>query len=103
MSVHTAPRPNRMIQERRVVSRKDADFWPTPDWATADWATAAVLDRENLPGRVWEPACGDGAMARVLEGRGYRVEATDRSKSNLLSEMNAPRKLVGLGYCGPHR
>ena len=31
----------------------------------------------RLPEGVWEPCCGDGAMARVLEAHGHRVFATD--------------------------
>jgi hypothetical protein len=49
-----------------------ADFYPTP--AGASWALARL---GVLPTRVWEPACGDGAMARVLEAAGHEVVATD--------------------------
>ena len=38
------------------------DFFPTPAWATY-----ALIDNERFDGEVWEPACGDGAMSRVLE------------------------------------
>lgn len=49
------------------------DFYPTPAWATE-----AILDREPLPGTIWEPACGDGSMARVIMARPDRVvHATD--------------------------
>lgn len=52
--------------------RGEADFYPTPPGAT--WALARL---GVLPRRVWEPACGDGAMARVLAAAGYEVVATD--------------------------
>ncbi|TNC10866.1 class I SAM-dependent methyltransferase [Methylobacterium terricola] len=42
--------------------RAEDDFYPTPDSATL-----ALLARESFPGIVWEPACGDGAMARHLD------------------------------------
>lgn len=71
MSLHEAPPPNPRAKERRVTSRKDADFWITPAWATE-----ALLERELFPNLIWECACGEGAMARVL-GRRYGVEATD--------------------------
>ncbi len=92
MSVHEAPAPNPVNRERRVTSRKDADFWPTPDWVTE-----ALLARETPRGRVWEPACGDGAMARVIERAGHRVEATDlhdrgygRGAVDFLMELGMP-------------
>jgi hypothetical protein len=55
--------------------RQDRDFYPTPDWPTE-----ALLRHPEvrLPkGIIWEPCCGDGAMARVLEAGGYPVIATD--------------------------
>ena len=39
--------------------------------------TEALLRRVRLPKRIWEPCCGNGAMARVLEARGHRVVGTD--------------------------
>ena len=68
----TARTPNPAARERRVSTRADADFFRTPPDATR-----ALLAREVFPGGVWEPACGDGAMARVLEDAGYRVIASD--------------------------
>jgi hypothetical protein len=55
------------------------DFFPTPLWATR------ALFRHVLPalgvetvGRVWEPACGEGHMAEVInEFAGLPVIATD--------------------------
>ena len=52
--------------------RRSHDFYPTPDWVTQ-----ALLKHVTLRGRVWEPCCGDGAMARVLERAGHKVVATD--------------------------
>lgn len=69
MNARTA---NQHARERRVSSRQDHDFFRTPPEATR-----ALLAREVFPGAVWEPACGDGAMARVLEDAGYRVISTD--------------------------
>ena len=36
-----------------------------------------MLAHETFDGPIWEPACGDGAIARVLERAGHRVIATD--------------------------
>ena len=52
--------------------RPEHDFYPTPDYVTQ-----ALLDREKFSPIVWEPACGDGAMSKVLEKNGYYVTSTD--------------------------
>lgn len=48
------------------------DFFPTPAWATH-----ALVDNERFDGEIWECACGDGSMARVLKEAGHRVFASD--------------------------
>ncbi|MDF2603479.1 hypothetical protein [Sphingomonas sp.] len=55
-----------------AVNRETHDFYPT--WPAA---TRALLGAEQFDGAIWEPACGDGAMSRVLEGAGYQVISTD--------------------------
>jgi hypothetical protein len=72
MSVHEAPAPNPRKRERRVTSRKDADWWVTPAWATE-----ALLESERLPRCVWDPCCGDGAMVRPIMAAGHIVMASD--------------------------
>jgi hypothetical protein len=47
-----------------------------PVWV-APWATYALIENERFEGEIWEPACGDGTMARVLERTGCPVIATD--------------------------
>lgn len=51
--------------------RKD-DLYETPRCAVE-----ALLRVERLPHFIWEPACGPGAIVRVLRERGHRVWATD--------------------------
>lgn len=53
-------------------NRSQDDFYPTPPEMTE-----ALLSVERFQGRVLEPACGDGAMSRVLEDAGYSVESLD--------------------------
>jgi len=53
-------------------NRERDDFYVTPDHAVS-----ALLDRETFDGPIWEPACGDGAISRVLTDRGYGVVSTD--------------------------
>ena len=54
------------------AGRPDDDFYPTPPEATQ-----ALLDNEPFEGTIWEPACGDGAICRVLEKNGHKIIATD--------------------------
>jgi hypothetical protein len=56
---------------RASIWRGEDDHYPTPPGAT--WA---LCNLGILPDRVWEPACGDGAMASVLSASGKEVVAT---------------------------
>lgn len=40
-------------------------------------AVEALLKVEQLPWMIWEPACGPGAIVRVLRAHGHDVLATD--------------------------
>lgn len=55
-------------------TRRANDFYPTPPEAVD-----ALLESRWAPrkGKVWEPACGDGAIARILSMAGWDVIATD--------------------------
>lgn len=53
-------------------NREKDDFYPTPPRGTQ-----ALLSVEKFCGPIWEPACGDGAISRVLEDAGYKVISTD--------------------------
>lgn len=44
---------------------------------TEPWCVGALLDRLALPARVHEPACGDGAIVKVLEAHGHDAVASD--------------------------
>ena len=55
--------------------RNAADFYSTPPECTI-----ALLKNYGgmfSQGRVWEPACGDGAISKVLEADGLDVVSTD--------------------------
>lgn len=64
-------------------NRERDDFYPTPPRATR-----ALLDVEQFYGTIWEPACGDGAISKVLLDAGHDVISTD---------------LIDRGYGTPHR
>lgn len=57
---------------KRFADLDGPDFYPTPPWATF-----ALLDNEKFEGDVWEPACGDGTMSRVIEAHGLHVRSSD--------------------------
>ena len=63
--------------------RQKDDYYATPPHATQ-----ALLDVETFDGSIYEPCCGEGHIAKVLEENGYDVEAADLidrgyGKSNL--------------------
>lgn len=58
---------------KKVVARDPDDFYPTPTHVTE-----ALLKVENFGHQVWEPACGNGAISRVLEAAGYTVLSSDK-------------------------
>jgi hypothetical protein len=58
--------------------REVNDFYPTPSSTTR-----AILDLVNLKGSIYEPACGNGAISKVLEeyypnGKIYSSDLFDR-------------------------
>lgn len=57
---------------KRFADLDGPDFFPTPAWATH-----ALIESEKLRGDIWECACGDGAMSRVLEQTGQQVISSD--------------------------
>lgn len=49
------------------------DFYPTPDFATEQ-----LLKRETFEGGViWECACGNGAISKILKEKNCKVFSTD--------------------------
>lgn len=57
---------------KRFADLDGPDFFPTPAWATY-----ALIDNEKFSGEIWESACGDGAMSRVLVKTGCPVSSSD--------------------------
>ncbi|MCA0051640.1 hypothetical protein LB577_32560 [Mesorhizobium sp. B283B1A] len=57
---------------KRFADLAGPDYFPTPAWATH-----ALMENEKFSGEIWECACGDGAMSRVLESRGNPVRSSD--------------------------
>lgn len=53
-------------------NRSENDFYSTPSWCTEE-----LLKREKFEGRIWEPACGTGAISKVFLDNGYFVVSSD--------------------------
>jgi hypothetical protein len=53
-------------------NRAAYEFYPTPPEATR-----ALLSVERFDGSIWEPACGEGHIAKALTTAGYDVVSTD--------------------------
>lgn len=52
--------------------REENDFY-----ATEPKALELLLEHETFNNDIWECACGDGHLGKVLEEYGYKVKATD--------------------------
>lgn len=57
---------------KRFADLNGPDFFPTPSWATH-----ALIENEHFSGDIWESACGNGAMSKVLEQTGECVRSSD--------------------------
>jgi hypothetical protein len=60
-----------ILRGGRLRERGDDCYQTPPE------AVLALLKAEQIPAVVWEPACGPGAIARVLRAAGHVVHATD--------------------------
>lgn len=61
-----------MTDVRFAPLRAAHDFYPThPE------GTRALLRVETFTGSIWEPACGNGAISKVLIANRYHVISTD--------------------------
>lgn len=65
---------SRIAGGNTAYERCNADYYPTPPEVTE-----SLLNYLELPkgSHIWEPACGEGHMARVISDQGYIVTATD--------------------------
>jgi hypothetical protein len=58
--------------QRHSLAERGLDLYETPAVAVH-----ALLRVESLPRRIWEPACGRGAIVNVLRQVGHEVVASD--------------------------
>jgi hypothetical protein len=62
---------------RTGVGRDHINEHPDGFYSTPPRATRALLAVESFAGLIWEPACGDGAISRVLAAAGHEIISTD--------------------------
>jgi hypothetical protein len=58
--------------QRHSHAERGLDLYETPAVAVE-----ALLRVEQIPHRIWEPACGRGAIVNVLRAHGHEVVASD--------------------------
>ena len=67
-----------ILTNSSAIDRSKTDFYPTPPDVTE--ALLNFLEERWLLSTgdlIWEPACGTGEMANVMEQRGYDVTVSD--------------------------
>lgn len=72
---------------RHTAGERGPDCYQTPLAAVR-----ALLDVEDLPKVVWEPACGPGNIVQVLRDAGHHVYASD------LNEYGCPDACGGINF-----
>ena len=70
------------VMAQRAEPNDSLDFFPTPPWATRALIEHAVIGHEwgrhsLIEQTCWEPACGEGHMARPLNAYFAKVRASD--------------------------
>ena len=68
--------------------RRKSDFYETPYSITRH-----LLNVEAFPSQILEPACGDGAVVKVLEESGYDVTSYDKDV-DFLTEMKTYESVI---------
>lgn len=56
----------------KTAIREENDYYATDPRAMED-----LLKHETFSKNIWEPACGEGNLSKVLEKHGYNVFSTD--------------------------
>lgn len=60
-----------------VGNRRNQNAEAHDYYATEPKATEVLLEQEHFAPVVWECACGEGHISKVLESHGYNVVSTD--------------------------
>src|SRR5262249_878663 len=65
------------VMAQRFEAKDSLDDFPTPPWATRALLEHVIPNKDLARRSVWEPACGEGHMAKVLKESFGRVDASD--------------------------
>lgn len=68
---------NSIYKTLGATSHSDGDRQEHDYYATDPRAVAILLESESFSENIWEPACGEGHISKVLEASGYNVKSTD--------------------------
>lgn len=61
----------------RNCNLRSRDAEPNDYYATEPRATELLLDLEEFSHKIWEPACGEGHISKVLVEHGHDVFSSD--------------------------
>ena len=64
-------------QAVHAVNQRGQDTAENDYYATDPRALELLLERETFQQHIWEPACGEGHLSKVLEVHGYSVVSSD--------------------------
>lgn len=64
-------------QAVRAVNQRNKDAEENDYYATEPRAVELLLEKEQFDHIIWEPACGEGHISKVLKAHGYEVHSTD--------------------------
>ena len=65
------------VMSQRTEDRESLDDFPTPPWATRAFIKHILGEERVADDSVWEPACGRGHMAQVLQEKFKSVRSSD--------------------------
>jgi hypothetical protein len=85
--IHMTTRNHAANPGRHSLAARGDDLYETPAQAVH-----ALLRVEQLPHGIWEPACGPGAIVKVLREAGHVVVASD------LNDWNCPASESGIDF-----
>lgn len=64
-------------QSVHAVNQRSKNVAENDYYATDPRALELLLEQECFYEKIWEPACGEGHLSRVLEAKGYTVISSD--------------------------
>ena len=64
-------------QAVHAVNQRNKNAEENDYYATEPRAVELLLEQEDFSHIIWEPACGEGHISKVLQAHGYEVHSTD--------------------------